>query len=179
MHITVPDYSPQPEACYKAKLRRWRPLFSPIRRLRALKGVRKLNRIWRLFRPNSRPVERTDESRNISSAPATPPMRAPAASDPRAQVRPADLPYAAAAAPPTIVDGDSFQIATNAINRGTPIVMILGGAGTGKTTFLRELQKDRGKQQVFLAPTGVAALNLGGQTTHSFFGIPPSDRQCR
>jgi ATP-dependent DNA helicase PIF1 len=73
----------------------------------------------------------------------------------------------------TIVDEEAFRTATNAINRGAPIVMILGGAGTGKTTFLRELQKDRAKQQVFLAPTGVAALNLGGQTLHSFFGIPP------
>ena len=52
-------------------------------------------------------------------------------------------------------------------------IMILGGAGTGKTTFLYALQKDRRKKQVFLAPTGVAALHLGGQTLHSFFGIPP------
>ena len=50
---------------------------------------------------------------------------------------------------------------------------MLGGAGTGKTTFLHELQKDQGNRQVFLAPTGVAALRLRGQTIHSFFGIPP------
>ena len=52
-------------------------------------------------------------------------------------------------------------------------ILIVGGAGTGKTTFLHALQKDSGKKQVFLAPTGVAALHLGGQTLHSFFGIPP------
>jgi ATP-dependent DNA helicase PIF1 len=51
--------------------------------------------------------------------------------------------------------------------------LVLGGAGTGKTTFLRELQRRGGTRQVFLAPTGVAALHLGGQTIHSFFGIPP------
>jgi ATP-dependent DNA helicase PIF1 len=51
--------------------------------------------------------------------------------------------------------------------------MVLGGAGTGKTTFLHELERHGGPGQVFLAPTGVAALQLGGQTIHSFFGIPP------
>jgi ATP-dependent DNA helicase PIF1 len=52
-------------------------------------------------------------------------------------------------------------------------ILILGGAGTGKTTFLYALQKDQSRKQVFLAPTGVAALHLRGQTLHSFFGIPP------
>jgi ATP-dependent DNA helicase PIF1 len=47
------------------------------------------------------------------------------------------------------------------------------GAGTGKTTFLQRLQKGERRKQVFLAPTGVAALQLGGQTIHSFFAIPP------
>src|ERR1700691_3555915 len=59
------------------------------------------------------------------------------------------------------------------VNGSGAAIMILGGAGTGKTTFLYALQKDRHKKQVFLAPTGVAALHLGGQTVHSFFGIPP------
>jgi hypothetical protein len=59
------------------------------------------------------------------------------------------------------------------LNGPAAAIMILGGAGTGKTTFLYALQKDRRKKQVFLAPTGVAALHLGGQTLHSFFSIPP------
>ncbi len=59
------------------------------------------------------------------------------------------------------------------VNGPAAAIMILGGAGTGKTTFLYALQKDRHKKQVFLAPTGVAALHLGGQTLHSFFSIPP------
>lgn len=59
------------------------------------------------------------------------------------------------------------------VNGPATAIMILGGAGTGKTTFLYALQKNGRKKQVFLAPTGVAALHLGGQTLHSFFGIPP------
>lgn len=63
--------------------------------------------------------------------------------------------------------------ALDRIEAGAPIILVLGGAGTGKTTFLHELRKDPRGRQVFLAPTGVAALQLGGQTIHSFFGIPP------
>lgn len=66
-----------------------------------------------------------------------------------------------------------FDRALKVVKSDASMVMILGGAGTGKTTFLHALQKDRSQKQVFLAPTGVAALHLGGQTLHSFFGIPP------
>ncbi|WP_035716140.1 ATP-dependent DNA helicase [Azorhizobium doebereinerae] len=59
------------------------------------------------------------------------------------------------------------------IDAGARALLVLGGAGTGKTTFLHELRKTPRGRQVFLAPTGVAALQLGGQTLHSFFGIPP------
>ncbi|WP_245454125.1 ATP-dependent DNA helicase [Aquabacter cavernae] len=59
------------------------------------------------------------------------------------------------------------------IEAGAGTIMVLGGAGTGKTTFLHDLRKEPRGRQVFLAPTGVAALQLGGQTIHSFFGIPP------
>ncbi len=49
---------------------------------------------------------------------------------------------------------------------------LTGRAGTGKTTFLRNVQKMVGKQFVTLAPTGVAAILAGGDTIHSFFGLP-------
>ena len=49
---------------------------------------------------------------------------------------------------------------------------LTGRAGTGKTTFLRKVQKMVGKQFVTLAPTGVAAILAGGDTIHSFFGLP-------
>jgi ATP-dependent DNA helicase PIF1 len=55
-----------------------------------------------------------------------------------------------------------------------PIVMLTGRAGTGKSYFVRELVKDDAAlAQVVLAPTGLAAMNIGGQTVHSFFGFPP------
>jgi len=49
---------------------------------------------------------------------------------------------------------------------------LTGRAGTGKTTFLRNVQKMVGKQFITLAPTGVAAILAGGDTIHSFFGLP-------
>ncbi len=70
-------------------------------------------------------------------------------------------------APPSPTDQALVTVAGSA-----KAILILGGAGTGKTTFLCALQIDASRKQVFLAPTGVAALNLGGQTLHSFFGIP-------
>ena len=45
-------------------------------------------------------------------------------------------------------------------------------AGTGKTTFLRDLVKRTQKRCVVLAPTGIAAINAGGSTLHSFFQLP-------
>lgn len=49
---------------------------------------------------------------------------------------------------------------------------LTGRAGTGKTTFLRKVQQMVDKQFVTLAPTGVAAILAGGDTIHSFFGLP-------
>lgn len=51
-------------------------------------------------------------------------------------------------------------------------VFLTGKAGTGKTTFLRKLRELSPKRMVILAPTGVAAINAGGQTIHSFFQLP-------
>lgn len=51
-------------------------------------------------------------------------------------------------------------------------VFLTGKAGTGKTTFLRQLREQTPKRMVVLAPTGVAAINAQGQTIHSFFQLP-------
>lgn len=51
-------------------------------------------------------------------------------------------------------------------------IFLTGKAGTGKTTFLHELKKDIPKRMVVTAPTGVAAINAGGVTLHSFFQMP-------
>ncbi|MDG5816255.1 helix-turn-helix domain-containing protein [Chitinispirillales bacterium ANBcel5] len=51
-------------------------------------------------------------------------------------------------------------------------LFLTGRAGTGKTTFLHYLKRNSPKRMVVLAPTGVAALNAGGVTIHSFFQLP-------
>lgn len=51
-------------------------------------------------------------------------------------------------------------------------LFLTGKAGTGKTTFLRKLKNETKKQMAIVAPTGVAAINAGGTTMHSFFQLP-------
>ena len=51
-------------------------------------------------------------------------------------------------------------------------IFLTGKAGTGKTTFLRSLKTRLKKRLIVVAPTGVAAINAGGQTIHSFFQLP-------
>lgn len=67
-----------------------------------------------------------------------------------------------------------FQTAAQSIESGENL-LILGSAGTGKSTFLKWLRKQLNgkKKYAVLAPTGMAALNVGGQTIHSFFGFKP------
>jgi hypothetical protein len=51
-------------------------------------------------------------------------------------------------------------------------IFLTGKAGTGKTTFLHQIQRETPKRMVIVAPTGVAAINAGGMTIHSFFQLP-------
>ena len=51
-------------------------------------------------------------------------------------------------------------------------VFLTGKAGTGKTTFLHQIKKNTSKRMIVTAPTGVAAINAGGVTLHSFFQMP-------
>ena len=53
-------------------------------------------------------------------------------------------------------------------------IFLTGKAGTGKTTFLRTLKERSNKRNIIVAPTGVAAINAGGMTIHSFFQLPLS-----
>ena len=53
-------------------------------------------------------------------------------------------------------------------------LFLTGKAGTGKTTFLKKLKERSSKRMVVLAPTGIAAINAGGVTIHSFFQLPLS-----
>jgi ATP-dependent DNA helicase PIF1 len=71
--------------------------------------------------------------------------------------------------PQSYVTTSAFQEALACIQSGSPVTFISGKAGTGKSTFTKnELTKLPGNT-VFLSPTGIAAINIGGQTIHSFF----------
>ena len=65
--------------------------------------------------------------------------------------------------------------AFNAIEHTGSNVLILGQAGTGKSTFIQYLKTASAKRIVCACPTAVSALNIGGQTIHSLFRIPPRD----
>ena len=66
----------------------------------------------------------------------------------------------------------NFQLATDFINYTNRSVFLTGKAGTGKTTFLKYIREHSNKQIAVVAPTGVAAINAGGVTIHSFFQLP-------
>src|SRR5438045_9031993 len=66
-----------------------------------------------------------------------------------------------------------FQLALDLVNKSSRSIFLTGKAGTGKTTFLKYLRQTCPKQIAIVAPTGVAAINAGGVTIHSFFQIPP------
>ena len=73
----------------------------------------------------------------------------------------------------TIEINEGFQRALDLIGEGK-CVFITGRAGTGKSTLLNHLVDSDNIPQVVLAPTGVAALNVNGQTIHRFFSFPSS-----
>ena len=65
-----------------------------------------------------------------------------------------------------------YEIARNFVLNTNKNIFITGKAGTGKTTFLHQLKEQTMKQMAVVAPTGVAAINAGGTTIHSFFQLP-------
>ena len=67
---------------------------------------------------------------------------------------------------------EQLDLAWQFIERTGVNVFLTGKAGTGKTTFLRRLKERSPKRMVVVAPTGVAAINAGGVTIHSFFQFP-------
>ncbi|MGL4398217.1 MAG: ATP-dependent DNA helicase [Hyphomicrobium sp.] len=66
-----------------------------------------------------------------------------------------------------------FETAKSYLVEGQGHLFVTGRAGTGKSTLLRSLRAMNAGEMVVLAPTGLAAINAGGQTIHSFFGFPP------
>lgn len=72
---------------------------------------------------------------------------------------------------------DEFMKCFNAMNDTNDHIFMTGDAGTGKSTLIKYFCKKTKKKAVVLAPTGVAAVNIGGQTVHSFFKFPPKPLQ--
>ena len=65
------------------------------------------------------------------------------------------------------------KYALDTLEHGDKSVFISGRAGTGKSTLLQLFRSTSRKRIAVVAPTGVAALNVSGQTIHSFFRFPP------
>ena len=76
--------------------------------------------------------------------------------------------------PMVIADAENiiFTTAADFISNSNQPVFLTGKAGTGKTTFLKYIKEHCKKNSVIVAPTGVAAINAGGTTIHSFFQLP-------
>ena len=70
------------------------------------------------------------------------------------------------------LDNQEWQQALQIIQYTRRSLFLTGKAGTGKSTFLRYIAQHTKKRYVILAPTGIAAINAGGQTLHSFFKLP-------
>jgi hypothetical protein len=65
-----------------------------------------------------------------------------------------------------------YEVAYHFANYTNCSLFLTGKAGTGKTTFLKKLKEQSRKEMAIVAPTGVAAINAGGVTIHSFFQLP-------
>jgi ATP-dependent DNA helicase PIF1 len=66
-----------------------------------------------------------------------------------------------------------FQLGLELLNSDAQCIFITGKAGTGKSSLLTHFVETTNKSVALLAPTGMAALKISGQTIHSFFGFPP------
>jgi uncharacterized protein YpbB len=72
----------------------------------------------------------------------------------------------------TTVTNQDLQLAFDFVQYTNRNIFLTGKAGTGKTTFLKGLKLRSPKRMIVVAPTGVAAINAGGVTIHSFFQLP-------
>lgn len=71
-------------------------------------------------------------------------------------------------------DNRELSLAWDFVEHTGTSIFLTGKAGTGKTTFLKNVTSHSSKRLIVVAPTGVAAINAGGVTIHSFFQLPPS-----
>jgi hypothetical protein len=70
------------------------------------------------------------------------------------------------------IENEKLRLAYGFVENTNRNIFLTGKAGTGKTTFLHNFRKTTPKRMVIVAPTGVAAINAGGVTMHSFFQLP-------
>ena len=75
---------------------------------------------------------------------------------------------------PNLPMNNEIQLAWDFVEHTGRSIFLTGKAGTGKTTFLHRVVEQSTKRSVVVAPTGVAAINAGGMTIHSFFQLPLS-----
>lgn len=73
---------------------------------------------------------------------------------------------------PKVFKNEKIEMLNRFVQNTDVHIFLTGKAGTGKTTFLRNLAANTYKRMVIVAPTGVAAINAGGVTIHSFFQLP-------
>ena len=67
------------------------------------------------------------------------------------------------------LENHELKLAEEFVQHTGSHIFLTGKAGTGKTTFLHKLKENTEKRMIITAPTGVAAINAGGVTLHSFF----------
>src|SRR5215510_14285381 len=72
----------------------------------------------------------------------------------------------------SFVSNPELNLAFEYVRNTSKNIFLTGKAGTGKTTFLHQIKEESSKRMVVTAPTGVAAINAGGMTLHSFFQLP-------
>ena len=77
------------------------------------------------------------------------------------------------ARPDAAMASDPFGATERFFDAREGMLFVTGRAGTGKSTLLRRLKEKTGRNCAVVAPTGLAAVNAGGQTIHSFFKFPP------
>ena len=75
--------------------------------------------------------------------------------------------------PTGIAPTPEFETALDYVDKRHGDLFVTGRAGTGKSTLLRTLRDSLGSSCAVVAPTGLAGVQVGGQTIHSFFGLPP------
>lgn len=80
--------------------------------------------------------------------------------------------------PSDVTPTSEYEAALDFARSRTGNLFVTGRAGTGKSTLLRCLRDGLAAETVVVAPTGLAAVNVGGQTIHSFFGLPPRLIRC-